>query len=70
MPVMDGMDAIAGLRKHEEKHGFPPVPVLVLSADGQDETRQSVLVRGANGFLSKPLDPADLVAAVEEHAAV
>ena len=68
MPVMDGMDAIAGLRRHEEAHGFPPVPVLVLSADSQDETRQSVLVRGANGFLTKPLDPADLVAAVEEHA--
>ncbi|WP_245439985.1 ATP-binding protein [Mesorhizobium sp. Z1-4] len=68
MPVMDGMDAIAGLRRHEETNGFPPIPVLVLSADSQDETRQSVLVRGANGFLTKPLDPADLVAAVEQHA--
>ena len=68
MPVMDGMDAIAGLRRHEEAHGFPPIPVLVLSADSQDETRQSVLVRGASGFLTKPLDPADLVAAVEQHA--
>ena len=38
----------------------PPVPVLVLSADSQDETRQSVLVRGANGFLTKPLDSAEL----------
>jgi PAS domain S-box-containing protein len=68
MPVMDGLDAIAGLRRHEEEHGIPPVPVLVLSADGQDHTRQSVLTHGANGFLTKPLDPAALVAAVEEYA--
>lgn len=69
MPVMDGLDAIARLRLHEDEHGMPPIPVLVLSADGQDHTRQSLLTRGANGFLTKPLDPAALVAAVEEHAA-
>ncbi|MBO6718068.1 MAG: response regulator [Rhizobiaceae bacterium] len=68
MPVMDGLDAITGLRRHEAESGIPPVPVLVLSADGQEHTRQSVLTHGANGFLSKPLDPAALVAAVEEHA--
>ena len=69
MPVMDGLDAITGLRRYENERGIPPVPVLVLSADGQDHTRQSVLTHGANGFLTKPLDPAALVAAVEEHAA-
>ncbi|MEX0957263.1 MAG: ATP-binding protein [Rhizobiaceae bacterium] len=69
MPVMDGLDAIASLRRHENERGIPPIPVLVLSADGQDTTRQSVLTHGANGFLTKPLDPAELVAAVEEHAA-
>jgi CheY-like chemotaxis protein len=69
MPVMDGLDAISYLRRYEDEHGIPPVPVLVLSADGQDETRQSLLTHGANGFLTKPLDPAALVAAVEEHVA-
>ncbi len=69
MPVMDGLEAIAQIRRHELERGLPPIPVLVLSADGQESTRQSVLTHGANGFLPKPLDPESLVAAVEEQAA-
>jgi putative two-component system response regulator len=38
-------------------HGPPSVPVLVLTADGTQETRQRALAAGASDFLSKPLDP-------------
>ena len=69
MPLMDGLEAIAHIRSHEAERGLPPVPVLVLSADGQEDTRQNVLTHGASGFLAKPLDPAALVLAVEEQAA-
>ncbi|TWH30807.1 MULTISPECIES: PAS domain-containing hybrid sensor histidine kinase/response regulator [unclassified Aminobacter] len=67
MPVMDGLDAIAHIRKFEEAKGKPPVPILVLSADGQEATRKGVISHGATGFLTKPLDPQALVAAVERH---
>lgn len=69
MPVMDGLDAIARIRSHEEAHGQSPVPVIVLTADSQEETRAGALAHGANGFLTKPLDPAMLVAAVSDQAA-
>ena len=69
MPLMDGLEAIARVRRYETERGLPPVPLLVLSADGQEDTRQTVLTHGASGFLSKPLDPAALVLAVEEQAA-
>jgi PAS domain S-box-containing protein len=68
MPVMDGLDAIALIRKHEEEHGAPPVPIMVLSADGQETTRHAVLAHGATGFVSKPLDPKVLAEAVAEQA--
>jgi CheY-like chemotaxis protein len=68
-PLMDGLEAIARIRRHEAERGRPPVPMLVLSADGQEETRQNALSRGANGYLTKPLDPEALIAAVEEQAA-
>jgi PAS domain S-box-containing protein len=68
MPVMDGLDAIALIRKHEEEHGAPPVPIMVLSADGQETTRHAVLAHGATGFVSKPLDPKALAEAVAEQA--
>jgi CheY-like chemotaxis protein len=68
MPVMDGLDAIALIRKHEEEHGAPPIPIMVLSADGQETTRHAVLAHGATGFVSKPLDPKVLAEAVAEQA--
>jgi PAS domain S-box-containing protein len=68
MPVMDGLDAIAAIRRYEEETGLPPVPIMVLSADGQEKTRHTVLAHGANGFVTKPLDPEALVRTVEERA--
>ena len=68
MPVMDGLDAIAHIRRHEEAEGMPPVPILVLSADGQEATRHGVLAHGATGFLAKPVDPQAMIDAVENHA--
>jgi PAS domain S-box-containing protein len=68
MPVMDGLDAIALIRRDEEERGVIPVPILVLSADSQETTRHFVLAHGASGFLVKPLDPEVLVRIVEEQA--
>ncbi|PLP56431.1 hybrid sensor histidine kinase/response regulator [Mesorhizobium loti] len=69
MPLMDGMDAIAAIRRHEEASGVAPVPIMVLSADSQERTRHAVLAHGASGFVTKPLDPQALVHAVESQAA-
>jgi len=69
MPVMDGLEAIALIRRYEEETGIPPVPIMVLSADSQESTRHAVLAHGASGFVTKPLDPEGLVHAVEEHGA-
>lgn len=69
MPVMDGLDAIAAIRRHEEETAVPPVPIMVLSADSQEKTRHAVLAHGASGFVTKPLDPDALVNAVEGQVA-
>ncbi len=69
MPVLDGIDAIASVRAREEEKGLPAAQILVLSADSQEATRHSAIACGANGFITKPLDPAALVAAVEDKCA-
>lgn len=69
MPVMDGLDAIAAIRRHEEETSAAPVPIMVLSADSQEKTRHTVLAHGASGFVTKPLDPDALVSAVEGQVA-
>ncbi|MGB3500570.1 MAG: ATP-binding protein [Mesorhizobium sp.] len=69
MPVMDGLDAIGLIRQAEESSGAAPVPILVLSADGQESTRHNVIAHGASGFLTKPIDPQRLLDAIERRSA-
>lgn len=69
MPVLDGIDAIAAIRAREEEKGLQPLQILVLSADSQESTRHTALTSGADGFITKPLDPAELVGAIGEKCA-
>lgn len=68
MPLMDGIDAIAAIRRHEEDNHLVPLPIMVLSADSQEGTRHAVIAHGASGFVSKPIDPDELVRRVEAQA--
>ncbi len=68
MPDMDGFEAIKIIRSIEDNGGRNPVPILVLSADEQDKIRQIAIETGANGFVSKPIDSAQLTKAVNEVA--
>ena len=42
MPVMDGLEAIALIRRNEEENNLSAVPIIVLSADSQEKTRHDV----------------------------
>ena len=68
MPRLDGADAVSRIRAFEEERGISPSSILVLSADAQPETRTALLERGATGFLTKPIDPEDLLQAVAASA--
>lgn len=57
MPVMDGIEAIAALRRQEDEGGLTPVGILALTADVLPETHVSVINAGADGILTKPVDP-------------
>lgn len=69
MPIMDGLDAIALIRKHEEGEGKDAIPILALTADGQIETRETVISTGATGFVTKPVDPHELVRSIDDAVA-
>ena len=56
MPVMDGISAIRSVRQTERRNGTLPVRIIVLSADGQVQSRSAAMDAGADGFLTKPLD--------------
>ena len=55
---------VAALRDREDAGSLPSTPVIVLTADGRQETRHDLLMRGANLVLVKPAKADALVAAV------
>jgi len=59
MPVMDGWDTLDKIRATSE------VPVLMLTAKGNTEDKVIGLTSGADDYLVKPFEEAELVARIE-----
>jgi CheY-like chemotaxis protein len=61
LPRLGGLEVLARLQADDRlRH----VPVLVITA--WNETREDVLAAGAADFLTKPFDPDELKAAIEQ----
>ncbi|AHJ96376.1 response regulator [Hymenobacter swuensis] len=56
MPGMSGLELLRHIR--QEYGAPPPTPpqVMMITAYGDDDSRQQALALGANDFLSKPVD--------------
>lgn len=64
MPRMTGMDLLAEIRKNPNTSH---IPVILLSAAQDEESRVQALLYGADDFLSKPFKPRELLARVHLH---
>lgn len=62
MPEMDGLTLLERLRTTPE---YAALPVIILTASGQDDDRQRAEELGANGFLNKPTGSAELIEVVQ-----
>ncbi len=60
MPGMDGIEAAREIRKTEEAAGTPRVPIVALTADALETGKRACQEAGMDGFLTKPVDPAEL----------
>ena len=61
MPKVNGMEAISYFRAQ-----FPSVPVIVLSGTGSIDKANTLFKQGVVEFLSKPIEPQELTAAVSK----
>lgn len=59
MPVMDGMEAMAKIREQSN------VPVILLTAKGEDMDKVLGLTVGADDYITKPFNPVELQARVK-----
>jgi len=64
MPHMDGLEATRAIREQEKKSG-QHIPILAVTAYATREDQKQCLEAGVDGYLSKPVGPDKLVAALE-----
>jgi CheY-like chemotaxis protein len=65
MPDVDGYDFVMRLRERERAESRVPVCAIALTAYAGAEDRRRALACGFHGHLAKPIDPGDLVCAVQ-----
>jgi len=61
LPSLNGFDVLKTIRADESLKG---IAVLVLTAKGQSQDRQTADALGADAFMTKPFDNSDIVAEV------
>lgn len=64
MPEMDGFAATAAIRERE-RHTGGHLPVIAMTAHAMKGDRELCLSKGMDGYVTKPLRPEDLFAALE-----
>jgi len=66
MPEMDGFEALAEIRSQEEQApGMPRIPIVALTAHALKGDRERCLAAGMQEYVSKPIKPKALFAAIE-----
>ena len=65
MPRMDGFDLVETVRS---QGSYGDMPILVLSTESSDDKVDRARQAGADGWIVKPFDPAQLVSAIRQAA--
>jgi PAS domain S-box-containing protein len=69
MPEMDGLEASAAIRALERATG-EHVAIVAMTALAMAGDREKCLQAGMDGYLAKPIRPAELFAALQKHARI
>jgi CheY-like chemotaxis protein len=64
MPEVDGFEATAVIRKEELSTG-KHLPIIAMTANAMEGDRDRCLAAGMDGYIAKPIQPSDLIEAIE-----
>lgn len=64
MPILGGLEAAVAIRAHESVTGRR-IPILALTANAMKGDREQCLAAGIDGYVSKPVSSAQLLAAID-----
>ena len=68
MPVLDGLEATGRLRRREADGGLLRQPVVAMTAHAMKGDRERCIEAGCDDYLSKPVRPEELAAALDRAA--
>jgi len=63
MPILDGLKLVQKLRRDDN---YKDVPIVIVTTEGAEEDRQRALALGANAYVTKPIQAAQVVSVVRE----
>jgi len=63
MPIMDGLKLVSLIRSDEQHKN---IPIIIITTEGADEDRKKGIALGANAYLPKPIQTAELLRLVKE----
>lgn len=63
MPIMDGLKLVSMVR-NDPVH--KAIPIIIITTEGADEDRKRGLALGANAYIAKPIQTADLLNVVSQ----
>jgi signal transduction histidine kinase/CheY-like chemotaxis protein len=66
MPVLDGLEATRAIRRLPR---WQNIPIIAMTAHAMNGDRERCLEAGMDAYISKPVQPAHLVATIEKHLA-
>ncbi len=69
MPVMDGIESTAEIRKLEERENRPRLPIIAMTAHALDGDRERCIAGGMDGYITKPINVRELTEALLSHSA-
>jgi two-component system alkaline phosphatase synthesis response regulator PhoP len=64
--MMPGMDGFAVCQRVRTDPRFSMIPVILLTAKGQESDRERGIASGATDFMSKPYSPSEMLRRVRE----
>jgi two-component system, chemotaxis family, chemotaxis protein CheY len=63
MPIMDGLKLVSLIRENDQ---HKETPIIIITGDLSEEQRKIALAVGANAYLTKPIQPAELLKLVNQ----
>ncbi|MEZ4451047.1 MAG: response regulator [Nannocystaceae bacterium] len=63
MPILDGLKLVKRLRADEH---YADIPIIIITTEGAAEDRQRALSLGANAYITKPIQAAQVIRLVRQ----